>query len=508
MQPQLPPVPKENRFKQALSLGIGIWDYFDQKQQELGDTYTLTFPGQGPMVWTSDPEMIADILKLQREQIDGRLVQLPFDLGESNLVFSNDEAHHDARKLAIPQFAGNLLQQRAQMMFEIVSEHINRWKVGDSFDAPRLIGDITMDITCATLFNLREGERKQRYKQLMLAWIQEANSNTNFTLASIVGASRFRRFLNRQYIDRSARGELGDTKKGWLPWKRGIDLKVQLGMMIREDIRAARLRANENETHTLSVMARARDAQGQLMDEEKVISEIYGFMIGGHETSAATAAWFMIWLLQKPEIFRKMHQEVVDHIGKNGRHDPLTASELPYITACLNESQRITPSAPGYIRWLRQDTQLGKWLIPAGAAVLPNIYSTHRRKDIYGEDALEYNPDRWTRPDGKPRAFKPNEFMPFGGGRRACVGMSQARQQLRIIFSEIARRVEFSSPFEGTQGLPRSRLLGGQVEPLEGVPITVKLIRDFAFGYPLAGSDTSFSSDVPEIPLEINAMAS
>lgn len=484
MKPQLPPIPKENKFKQALGLGVGIWDYFDAKEKELGSTYTLTFPGQGPMVWTSEPEMIADILKLQREQIDGSLVQLPFDLGESNLVFSNDEEHHDSRKLAIPQFAGNLLQRRAQAMFDIVSEHINGWKAGDRFDAARLIGDITMDITCETLFNLRHGERKQRYKTLMLNWIQEANNNINFTIASIVGATRFRKFLNKQYIARSATGAIGNGKKGLLPWKRGVDLKVQLGMMIREDIRDVRRRMDASENHTLSVIARARDASGNLLNEEKVISEIYGFMIGGHETSAATAAWFMIWLLQKPEIYRKMREEVLAHIQKTGTHDPLLASELPYITACLNESQRITPSAPGYIRWLRHDTQIGRWMIPGGTAVLPNIYSTHRRQDIFGDDALEYNPNRWYKPDGSPRAFKPNEFMPFGGGRRACVGMSQARQQLRIIFSELARRVEFSSPFEGTHTLPRSRLLGGQVEPLDGVPMTVKSVRPQCDGYP------------------------
>lgn len=488
VKPQLPPIPKENKFKQALGLGVGIWDYFDAKEKEIGETYTLTFPGQGPMVWTSDPAMILDILKLQREQIDGSLVQLPFDLGESNLVFSNDEAHHESRKLAIPQFAGGVLQGRAQMMYEIVSEHINSWKVGQLLDAPRMVGDMTMDITCATLFNLREGARKDRYKELMLAWIQEANSNTNFTIASIVGASRFRKFLNKQYIVRSENNVMGDGSKGFFPWKRGIDLKVQLGAMIREDVRNARKYSDDSETHTLAVYARARDAHGQLMDEEKVISEIYGFMIGGHETSAATAAWFMIWLLKKPDIFRKIKEEVLAFIERERMHDPLLASELPYLTACLNESQRITPSAPGYIRWLRQDTKVGKWHLPAGTAVLPNIYSTHRRKDIYGDDALEYNPARWTKPDGSPRAFKPNEFMPFGGGRRACIGMSQARQQLRIIFSELARRVEFSSPLQAINGLPRSRLLGGQVEPLEGVPMTVSVIRPQNYGYPEVNS--------------------
>lgn len=481
---KLPPIPKESKIKQALGLGIGIWDYFDEKEKELGDTYTLTFPGQDPMVWTSDPKMLVDILKLQRHQIDGSKVQLPFDLGEANLVFSNNEAHHDARKLLIPQFAGNLLKNRAQMMYEITNEHINRWQVGDQFDAPRLVGDITMDITCATLFNLRSGERKDRYKELMLGWIMEANSNINFTLASMVGATRFRRFLNKQYVERSEKGKMGNGKKGLLPWKRSVDLKVQLAAMLREDIEDIRSRMDESESHTLSYLARTRDADGNLLPMEKVISEVYGLMIGGHETSAATASWLMIWLQQRPDVNRRIREELLTFIEKEGAHDPLLASELPYMTACLNESQRITPSAPGYVRWLTEDTKIGDWVIPGGWAVLPNIYATHRRKDIYGEDALEFNPDRWLLKGGGTRSYKPYEFMPFGGGRRACVGMSQAKQQLRVIFSEFARRVEFSSEFEGTNTLPLSRLIGGQVEPRDGVPVQVKAIRPQNYGYP------------------------
>lgn len=491
---KLPPIPKESKLKQALGLGIGIWDYFEEKQRELGDTFTLTFPGQGPMVWTSDPKMIKDVIKLKREQIDGSLVQLPFDLGESNVVFQNDEAHHDARKLLIPHFAGDLLKQRADVMLEIVNEHINRFRPGDQFDAPRLVGDITMDITCQTLFNLREGERKERYCKLMLGWIMEANSNVNFTIASAIGARKFRKFLNKQYIDRSDKGKFGNGKKGILPWKRGVDLKVQLGQMIREDIRDIRARMDESESHTLSVLARTRDADGNFLDEERVISEAYGMMIGGHETSAATAAWLMIWLQQRPDVNQKIRDELLQHIEETGEHDALASSSLPYITACLNESQRITPSAPGFIRWLREDTQIGDWLLPAGTAILPNIYLTHRRKDIYGEDALEFKPERWIDKKGGNRSFKPHEFMPFGGGRRACVGMNQAKQQLRIIFSEFARRVDFTSEFQGTHTLPKSKLLGGQTEPLEGVPITVKTVRPQTYGYPKSEPSSKVSN--------------
>ena len=479
-QPQLPPVPKDPKFRQALGLGIGIWDYMEKNRAQFGDTFTLTLPGQGPMVWTTNQKMIKDILNLKEEQVDASLVQLPMDLGEQNTVFLNEKAHQDSRKLVIPPFNTNQLKGRAGVMHDIVTENINSWKPGDRFNMPRLVGDITLDIICYTLFNLRHGERKERYKYLMLHWMLEATSDTMFTLASAVGAKRFRQWLHKKYLKRSAAHKLGDGKKGLLPWKRAVDLKVQLAEMVREDIRAVRARMDETETHTLSMLARAKDADGNLLTEERVISECIGLMIGGHETSAATAAWFMVWLQQRPDVNEKIREEVIASIEQEGKFDAIKVAELPYLTACLNESQRVTPSAVGFIRWLRYDTQLGDWLIPAGTAVLPNIYLTQRDPAIYGDDANEYKPERWL----SGRRFAPSEFMPFGGGRRACVGMNQARQQLRIIFAELARRVDFTSEFQGTNTLPRSRMIGGQTEPEKGVWITVKTVRPENFGFP------------------------
>jgi len=40
----------------------------------------------------------------------------------------------------------------------------------------------------------------------------------------------------------------------------------------------------------------------------------------------------------------------------------------------------------------------------------------HRRKDIWGEDALDFNPDRW---EGRKSGW---EFLPFNGGPRICLG--------------------------------------------------------------------------------------
>lgn len=479
-KPQLPPIPKDSKIKQALGLGIGIWDYMEKNQREIGDVFTLTLPGQGPMVWTADQDMIKDVLKLKEEQYDQSLVQLPMDLGEKNTVFLNEKEHQDSRKLIIPPLNTNRLKDRAGVMQEIVSAHISSWKPGDKLNMPRMIGDITLDVICYTLFGLRQGERKDRYKELMLNWLLEATSDTLFTLGSIVGAKKFRQWLNKKYIARSNKGEMGNAKKGILPWKRALDLKVQMAALMREDIRDVRSRMDTTETHMLSILARATDEDGNLLDEERVISEGIGLMIGGHETSAATAAWFMIWLQQRPDVNQKIKDEVIQSIHDEDGFDAIKISELPYLTACLNESQRLTPSAVGFIRWLRYDTQIGSHYLPAGTAVLPNIYLTQRKKEIFGEDALEYRPERWF----EGNKYAPSEFLPFGGGRRACVGMNQARQQLRIIFAELARRVEFTSEFQNTTTLPRSRMIGGQTEPEKGVWITVKSVQPESYGFP------------------------
>ncbi|MCG8311615.1 MAG: cytochrome P450 [Pseudomonadales bacterium] len=479
---KLPPTPKDSQIRQAMGLGIGIWDYFEKNQKELGDVFTLKLPGQGPMVWTADLDMIKDIIKLTEDKYDQSLVQLPVDFGEHNTVFLNEKEHLNARKMIIPSFNTGRLKARAGVMHEIITEYIERMNPGDVYNLPRLIGDITLDIICYTMFDLKGGERRDKYRQLMGAWLLEATSDTLFTIGSAVGAARFRRYLNKQYLKRTAKNQFGNGKKGLLPWKRAVDLKVQLAHMIREDVRAIRERMDEDETHVLSILARATDEDGNLLDEERVLSEAIGLFIAGHETSAATASWLGIWMQQNPQIEAKVRDEVIASINAEGKFDALKVSELPYVTACLNESQRLTPSAPGFIRWLRHDTQLGDWLIPGGTAVLPNIYLTQRKKEVFGEDATQYRPERWL--EGKK--FAPHEFFPFGGGRRACVGMNQARQQLRIIFAEFARRVEFTSEYQGgnENTLPRSRLIGGQTEPQHGVMLTVKSIRPYNFGFP------------------------
>lgn len=481
--PQLPPIPKGGKIKHALSLGVDIWNNLDKFQEQYGDSFTLTLPGQGPMVWTGDPAVVKDIFSLKPEDYDPFEVQIPIDVGEECVLFENFKKHQDSRKRIIPSLATAQLKNRAGVMHEIISEHIDSWQVGQEFNFPRVVGDMTLDIICYTLFGLRHGERKERYKELILGWLTTSTNDTMFTIGSLFGARKFRAKLNAAYRKRTQEGKMGNLKKGILPWKQPLDFKVQLAKMIREDVDAIRERMDESESHMLSLFARSKYDDGNFLEMEKVISESIALMVAGHETSAATFAWMMVWLLKKPETIQKIRDEITASVEKERKYDPLIISELPFITACLNESQRLSPSAPATVRWLTKDTQVGKWFLPAGTCVAPCMYLTQRRKDIFGDDAEEFRPERWLDGTCKP---KPWEFFPFGGGRRACAGMAQARQQLRIIIAELALRVSFESreDYVHTDALPTPRLVGGQTEPKDGVWVTVKEIRPAMAGQP------------------------
>ena len=477
---QLPPGPKEFKFRQALKMGLSIYDYLQQCADEFGDAFTLNLPGMEPMVWVSRPDMVKSFFSLKPDQIDQSKLAIPIDVGDNQTGFINNEEHAHSRKVIIPPLVSKRLHDRAQVMHEIVTEHIDAMQPGAEFDIPRLVGDITLDIACYTLLGLRSGEKRDQYRDLMLAWIQASTNNTMFLLGNMVGPSKWRNRLHKAYLKKTRKGDFGHGKKGILPWSYSVELKAQLADMMRRDIREARENPDAQRNDVMYTVSHARYEDGELLPEERVISEAMAMLIGGHETSAATSAWYMLWLLKRPHVYKKMHDTVLQSLAEEGRFDPMKITEIPYLNACLSESQRLTPSAVGTMRCLIKEAKIGPLTIPPNTNVLAAAYLTHRRKDVWGDDALEFRPERWL----QGKLPSPFEYYPFGGGRRACVGSNQAKQQLRIIFAEFARRVEFDSPYAHTEQWPGQHQVSGQTEPQGGVPVTVTTVRPAHYGLP------------------------
>ncbi len=106
----------------------------------------------------------------------------------------------------------------------------------------------------------------------------------------------------------------------------------------------------------------------------------------------------------------------------------------------LNETMRLMPPVRAQNRDAIDDHQIGSVKVAAGTSVIIPLAVIHQSKDIWGEDAHLYNPERWSKSD----SHHFSSFMPFGAGNRICLGRNLARMEAKLILSFLLRRFTFS----------------------------------------------------------------
>ena len=139
--------------------------------------------------------------------------------------------------------------------------------------------------------------------------------------------------------------------------------------------------------------------------------------------------WIFHLLVRHPEIYRKLRLVVLAEFGSYENAFEMTSPKLQgcqYLQKCLNETLRLYPPIPVNYRCATRDTTLPRGGGPDGTTKIfvrknqqvdYSVYVLHRRKDIWGEDAEEFNPERWSR-----RRLNGLEYLPFNRGPRTCLG--------------------------------------------------------------------------------------
>lgn len=152
---------------------------------------------------------------------------------------------------------------------------------------------------------------------------------------------------------------------------------------------------------------------------------------------SATMTMICYYLAENPEVQDKLHQELDSVIdGKyQGRIDSETIHDLPYLSACLDETLRL---APPLIRpersctkdWVSGD---GSLKIKKGTVVMTPLWAVHRNPEYFSEPEV-FNPERFIpEKDSYKRDKKhPYAYTPFGVGLRNCIGMRLAIETLKV----------------------------------------------------------------------------
>ncbi|CZT21029.1 related to n-alkane-inducible cytochrome P450 [Ramularia collo-cygni] len=169
----------------------------------------------------------------------------------------------------------------------------------------------------------------------------------------------------------------------------------------------------------------------QTNDPVVIRSELLNVLLAGRDTTASLLTNVFFTISQRPEIWQRLQADVQQLNGALPTFEQL--KDLKYVKAVLNESLRCHPIVPINSRQALEDTILplgggpdGKspFFAKKGSIVSWNLYVMHRRKDLYGEDAEEFKPERWLdNAETGQKGIRPTwEYLPFNGGARICIG--------------------------------------------------------------------------------------
>lgn len=391
------------------------FEALERRAKRYGEVFVISKNTSPLVVYFSNPKAIEQIFTANPELFDtssGSKILLPL-LGEHSLILLDGMKHQRQRRLLMPPFHGDRLRTYGETIGEISQQVISQWQVNAPITVRASMQEISLRVILSTVFGLHQGERYDQLRKVLTSLLDSVASPLSSMLL----------FFPSLQKDWGA----------WSPWGRFRRLKQQIDQLLIAEIRERRNQADSNRNDILSLLLEARDETGQPMTDEELRDELVTLLFAGHETTASALAWALYWLDYLPEVREKLLKE----LDLAATLDPNVIARLPYLNAVCCETLRIYPIALNpFPRIVKAPVQIMGYQFEPGTLLLPSIYLTHQREDIYPEPKL-FKPERFLE-----RQFSAYEYLPFGGSNRRCIGAAFALFEMKLVLATILSRYE------------------------------------------------------------------
>ncbi|XP_055335274.1 cytochrome P450 10-like [Paramacrobiotus metropolitanus] len=168
--------------------------------------------------------------------------------------------------------------------------------------------------------------------------------------------------------------------------------------------------------------------------KDEVALTVIDLIIGAMETTTKTTIWNLYCLAKWQAAQERIHKEIVDSVGaRRLKLDDLR--DLPLVKASLKETLRLYPAPFVISRILQNDTNVRGYRVPAGEEVVISLWAVGHDESVF-PDHLNFIPERWVQKDLTP-SQKMYCSLPFGHGRRMCIGRRIAEMKIYILLSKL-----------------------------------------------------------------------
>ncbi|MBE9200768.1 MULTISPECIES: cytochrome P450 [unclassified Nodularia (in: cyanobacteria)] len=443
---QLPDGPKNHPWLQTYRWLTSPLEYMEDCAKSYGDIFTLRVgPLFTPQVFVSNPEAIQQIFNTDPKHLDCGAAagfQSPL-LGNQSLLSLDGKPHQRQRKLLTPPFHGERMLAYGDLIRDISQQVTNQWQVGETVSVLSSMQAISFQVILKAVFGLAEGPRYEKLKQLLIAIL---NPKKPILRSMLV-------------IFPSLRRDLG----AWSHWGEFLRLRQQIDELIYAEIQERQAQSDSSRTDILSLMMATRDEAGKPMTDVELRDELMTLLLTGQETTATALTWALYWIHHQPEVREKLLPEI-DSLGENS--DSNAIFRLPYLNAVCAETLRLYPVTMLLLsRLVKSPLQIGEYQFAPGTLLIPCVYLTHHREDLY-PDSQTFKPERFLE-----RQFSSSEYIPFGGGNRRCIGMAFALFEMKLVLATVLSKWQMElADSQPVQPIRKGILFG----PKGGVPMVIK----------------------------------
>ncbi len=397
----VPPGPKAPMPWQTLGMMTRQRPYLERQRRRFGPMFSINLLGLGHMVVLSDPDLVKHTFMAPPDVLHaGSRSPLRKVLGDNSLLGIDEDQHMEQRKLLLPPFKGQRMKAYEPLIEEIATAEIERWPVGTEFATARSMQVITLRAILRAVFGA-SGAALHELEELLPRWTELGQSLSRFP---------------------QVHKDLGP----WSPWGSFVRLRAKVDRILDGLIDQAKRDPELTERpDVLALMVQARREDGTALSNAEIRDQLVTMLAAGHETTAHTLAWTIERLRRHPDVLRRL-QEEADAGGKELRE------------ATILEVQRMRPVISFAGRHTMKPFEVGGYRLPRGVLIGLSAGLTHYDPQLFPHPD-RFDPDRFV--GVRPGTYS---WIPFGGGRRRCIGATFAHMELDVVLRKILQSVEIA----------------------------------------------------------------
>jgi cytochrome P450 len=341
------------------------------------------------------------------------------------LVTDEGESWAAHRGVLNPTFARRHLNGLVDLMIDPITDVTDALRTGAQFDMHRTMVETTLRVVSNSLFSQDFGPLVDTMDDLATRGLRHAERLERLGLLGLMPRAVYDTLNRLAFSGLRLPPPLRDMQQITLALDRAVNAVI-------DDRRV-------HPTDSADLLNLLLRADGGSCPRRRIRDEALTFMLAGHETTANATSWFWYLMGLNTGARDRMLDEIDDVLGTR-RPGVDDLGRLPWTTACLQESQRYFPAVWGIIaRRAVEDDVIGGHRIRRGTTVFIQVNHIH------------HDPRWWS----KPESFDPGRFLqvakyrprsaylPFGGGRRSCIGQSFASMEMTLIAAIMSQRFTF-----------------------------------------------------------------